>query len=66
MKMLRIHLEDALERTSLALLSGGCPQSSSPASAGMSAQTDDKIKCYLSSSSQGRHQHPPLPREIRQ
>lgn len=46
MKMLRIHLEDPLEWTSLALLSGGCPQSSSPASAGMSAETDDKIKCY--------------------
>lgn len=45
MKMLRLHLEDALERTSLALLSGGCPQSSSTAAAGMSAETDDKIKC---------------------
>lgn len=46
MKMLTIHLGDPLEWTSLALLSGGCPQSSSPASAGMSAEPDDKIKCY--------------------
>lgn len=45
MKTLRISLEDPLEWTSLALLSGACPQSSSPASAGMSAETDEKIKC---------------------
>lgn len=46
MKMLRLHLEAALEWTSPALLSGGCPQSSPAAAAGMSAETDDKIKCW--------------------
>lgn len=45
MKMLRIHLEDALEWTCCALLSGDSSQSSSPASAGMAAGTDDEIKC---------------------
>lgn len=47
MKMLRIHLEDPLERTSLLLLAGGCPQSSPTAASGMSADTAEKIKCYL-------------------
>lgn len=47
MKMLRSHLEDALEQTSLLLLAGGCPQSSPTAASGMSADTTDKIKCYL-------------------
>lgn len=45
MKTLRIHLEDAVEWTRCALLSGDSSQSSSPASAGMAVGTDDEIKC---------------------